>query len=81
MRVVVLLQRLGDANWECKLVLNKVRTVPWCHAVVHFDEKMRRVLAVFQDNPPDGEGAAPSTWPFFRGHFQCVQQDQDQFRS
>ena len=35
-----------DGKW----VFNKACTTPWCHAVVHFEVKMRRFLAVFQDN-------------------------------
>ena len=27
---------------ECKSVFNKACTMPWCHAVVHFEVKMSR---------------------------------------
>ena len=27
---------------ECKWVFNKACTMPWCHAVVHFEVKMSR---------------------------------------
>ena len=36
----------NDGKW----LLNKACTAPWCHAVVHFEVKMSRFLAVFQDN-------------------------------
>ena len=35
-----------DGKW----VFNKACTTPWCHAVVHFEVKMRRLQAVFEDN-------------------------------
>ena len=35
-----------DGEW----VFNKACTTPWCHAVVHFEVKMSRFPAVFQDN-------------------------------
>ena len=35
-----------DGKW----VFNKACTMPWCHAVVHFDVKMSRFLAVIPDN-------------------------------
>ena len=35
-----------DGKW----VFNKSCTTPWCHAVVHFEVKMSRFPAVFQDN-------------------------------
>ena len=34
-----------DGKW----VFNKACTTPWCHAVVHFEVKMSRFPAVFQD--------------------------------
>ena len=33
-----------------KWVFNKACTTPWCHAVVHFEVKMRRFPAVFHDH-------------------------------
>ena len=33
-----------------KRVFNTACTAPWCHAVVHFEVKMSRFPAVFQDN-------------------------------
>ena len=36
-----------------KWVFNKACTTPWCHAVVHFEVKMSRFPAVFQDHRPD----------------------------
>ena len=33
-----------------KGVFNKACTMPWCHAVVRFEVKPSRFLAVFQDN-------------------------------
>ena len=33
-----------------KWVFKKACTTPWSHAVVHFEVKMSRFLAVFQDN-------------------------------
>ena len=36
----------NDGKW----VFNKACTTPWCHAVVHFEMKMSRFPAVFQDN-------------------------------
>ena len=35
-----------DGKW----VFNKACTTPWCHAVVHFEVKMSRFLAVFHAN-------------------------------
>ena len=35
-----------DGKW----VFNKACTTPWCHTVVHFEVKMSRFPAVFQDN-------------------------------
>ena len=35
-----------DGKW----VFNKACTTPWCHAPVHFEVKMRRFLAVSEDN-------------------------------
>ena len=37
---------LKDGKW----VFNKACTTPWCHALVHFEVKMSRFPAVFQDN-------------------------------
>ena len=37
---------LKDGKW----VFNKACTVPWCHTLVHFEVKMSRFPAVFQDN-------------------------------
>ena len=41
-----------DGKW----VLNKACTTPWCHAVVHFEVKTSRFVAVFQDDRPVREG-------------------------
>ena len=35
-----------DGKW----VFNKACTTPWCHAVVHFEVKMGRFPAAFQDH-------------------------------
>ena len=35
-----------DGKW----VFNKACITPWCHAGVHFEVKMGRFLAVFQDD-------------------------------
>ena len=35
-----------DGKW----VFNKACTMPWCHAVVHFEVKMSHFPAMFQDN-------------------------------
>ena len=35
-----------DGKW----VFNKACTTPWCHAVVHFEVKMSRFPAAFQDH-------------------------------
>ena len=43
---------------EGKWVFNKACTTPWCHAVVHFEVKTSRFLAVFQDHRPDREGTS-----------------------
>ena len=43
-----------DGKW----VFNKACTTPWCHAVVHFEVKTGRFLAVFQDDRPDREGTS-----------------------
>ena len=45
---------LKDGKW----VFNKACTTPWCHAVVHFEVKTRRFLAVFQDDSPDRGGTS-----------------------
>ena len=37
---------LKDGKW----VSNKACTTPWCHAVVHFEVKMSRFPAAFQDH-------------------------------
>ena len=36
----------NDGKW----VFNKACSTPWCHAVVHFEVKMSRFLAAFQNN-------------------------------
>ena len=38
-----------DGKW----VFNTACNMPWAHAVVHFEVKMSRFLAVFQHNRPD----------------------------
>ena len=43
-----------DGKW----VFNKACTTPWCHAVVHFEVKMSRLPAVFQDDRPDRGGTS-----------------------
>ena len=43
-----------DGKW----VFNKACTTPWCHAVVHFEVKMSRLPAVFQDNCRNHAGAS-----------------------
>ena len=43
-----------DGKW----VFNKVCTTPGCHAVVHFEVKTSRSLAVFQDNRSDRGGTS-----------------------
>ena len=43
-----------DGKW----VFNKACTMPWCHAVVHFEVKTSRFLAVFQDDRPDRGGTS-----------------------
>ena len=45
---------LKEGQW----VINKACTTPWCHAVVHFEVKTSRFLAVFQDHRPDREGTS-----------------------
>ena len=42
----------NDGKW----VFNKACTTPRCHAVVHFEVKMSRFCAVFQDDHPDCGG-------------------------
>ena len=44
-----------DGKW----VFNKVCTTPWCHAVVHFEVRMSRFPAVFQDNRRKHGGTSP----------------------
>ena len=41
-----------------KWVFNKACTTPWCHVLVHFEVKMSRFSAVFQDNPGNHGGAS-----------------------
>ena len=43
-----------DGKW----VFNKACTTPWCHAVVHFEAKMRRFRAVFGDDHPNHAGTS-----------------------
>ena len=43
-----------DGKW----VFNKACTTPCCHAVVHFEVKMSRFRAVFQDDRPDRGGTS-----------------------
>ena len=43
-----------DGKW----VFNTACNMPWCHAVVHFEVKMSRFSAVFQDNRPDRGGTS-----------------------
>ena len=51
-----------DGKW----VINKVCTTPWCHAVVHFEVKMSRFPAVFQDNRRKHGGASLKQAVFFQ---------------
>ena len=37
---------LKDGKW----VFNKACTAPWCHVVVHFEVKMSRFPAAFEDH-------------------------------
>ena len=48
---------IGPSN-DGKWVFNKACTTPWCHAVVHFEVKTSRFLAVFQDDRPDRGGTS-----------------------
>ena len=43
-----------DGKW----VFNKACTTPWCHAVVHFEVKMSRFRAMFQDNRRNHAGTS-----------------------
>ena len=43
-----------DGKW----VFNKACTTPWCHAVGHFEVKMSRFRAVFQNNRLDRGGTS-----------------------
>ena len=42
----------NDGKW----VFNKACTTAWCHALVHFEVKMSRYSAVFQDDHRDCGG-------------------------
>ena len=42
-----------------KWVFNKARSMPWCHPVVHFEVKMSRFWAVFEDDSTDRGGTSP----------------------
>ena len=44
----------NDGKW----VFKKACTTPWCHAVVHFEVKMSRFPAVFQDNRRNHAGTS-----------------------
>ena len=44
----------NDGKW----VFNAACTMPWCHTVVHFEVKMRRFLAVFQEDRPERGGTS-----------------------
>ena len=41
-----------------KWVFNTAFTMPWCHTVVHFEVKISRFRAVFQDDRPDRGGTS-----------------------
>ena len=57
-------------------MFNKACTTPWCHAVVHFEVKMSRFPAVFQDNRRNHGGTSLKQAVFFlNGDFSCVRQD------
>ena len=51
-----------DGKW----VFNKACTTPWCHAVVHFEVKMSRFSAVFQDNRRNQGGTSLKQAVFLR---------------
>ena len=42
----------NDGKW----VFNTACIMPWCHRVVHFEVKMSRLRAVFQDDRPEPGG-------------------------
>ena len=44
----------NDGKW----VFNKACTMPWCDTGVHFEVKMSRFLAVFQDDHLEHQGTA-----------------------
>ena len=44
----------NDGKW----VFNEACTMPWCHTVVHFELKMSRFEAVFDDDRPDCGGTS-----------------------
>ena len=54
-----------DGKW----VFNKACTTPWCHAGVHFEVKMSRFRAVFQDDRPDRGGTSLKQAVFFQRSF------------
>ena len=41
-----------------KWVFNKACTMPWSHAVVHFEVKTGRFQSAFQDHRPDRGGTS-----------------------
>ena len=43
-----------DGKW----VFDKACTTPWCRAVVHFEVKMSRFRAAFQDHRRNHEGTS-----------------------
>ena len=44
----------NDGKW----VFNKACSMPCCHAVVHFELKTSRFLAMFQEDGPDRGGTS-----------------------
>ena len=44
----------NDGKW----VFNVACTMPWCHTVFHFEVKMSRFPAAFQDDRPDHGGTS-----------------------
>ena len=52
----------NDGKW----VFNQAWTMPWCHAVVHFEVKMGRFQAAFQDHRRNHGGTSLKQAVFFQ---------------
>ena len=52
----------NDGKW----VFNMACTMPWCHTVVHFEVKISRFSAVFEDDCPGPGGTSAKQAAFLQ---------------